>query len=208
LWNVVVHYDSWWMLVTCTLILIMNTWKITGQGSPYKLWLFEILSMWHRHTKKLSNASLLTFRSVNGNKIKDWIVQSSYSGQDFDPHKIMTRVQVTKSLCHLGTIPEVIPRFEDISAPITPMLAAISESIPSRRHPRLRHEDSPKSAATRSLTIRQYDPRDLRIWLRRQILAPSSHSTSMRGPRTLSFSDIRNYQISPRSPWHSEISMI
>ena len=61
------------------------------------------------------------------------------SVQDSDLHKIRTRAQATKSLRHFGTIPEATPRSEDISAPITPMLATISKSIPYWSHPRLRH---------------------------------------------------------------------
>ena len=63
-------------------------------------------------------------------------VRGICSGQDSDPHKIMTRAQATKSLSHLGTIPGVAPHSEDIFAPITLMLAAISESISSRSHSR------------------------------------------------------------------------
>ena len=63
------------------------------------------------------------------------------SGQDSDPHKIMTYAQTIKSFCHLGTIPEAA-RSEDFR----------SDNSDASSHLGVYHFPEPSKAPTRKLS--------------------------------------------------------
>ena len=101
-------------------------WRLVSKSSP-------------RHRGNPLPAPLSCFSLADSNKQKS---EGASVVVKIWPHKIVTRVQATKSLCHSGVISEAALRPEDTSTRVALMLSTISELSLRRLKLRARHHDN------------------------------------------------------------------